>query len=125
VAALHALRELWRDDDVERVLHQFSRGASAEVRKEAAWTLRSTASTATWRRLFDLWCEDALPRHRAWACELAGMHGSHDVLTALDRLTHDVDGHVRHAAAHAIRQIKAERRGLDSHESGRHSAGFD
>jgi len=110
VAALHALRELWRDGDFERVLRAFSSATSDAVRKEAAWTLRSTASAFTWRQLFALWSEDALPRHRGWACELAATYGGPEVLTGLKRLTHDVDGHVRNVAARAVREIEA--RGL-------------
>ena len=107
VAALHSLRTLWRDEDFEPVLQAYSTAPSATVGKEAAWTLQSTASISTWRRLFALWCEDALPRHRQWACELAGRYGSRDVLTKLKRLTGDVDGHVRVAAARAIAEIEA------------------
>jgi HEAT repeat protein len=107
IAALHSLRTLWLDEDFERVLQAYSTSPSATVRKEAAWTLRSTGSMSTWPRLFALWCEDALPRHRRWACELAGRYGSRDVLTALKRLSDDVDGHVRVTAARAIVEVEA------------------
>ena len=107
IAALHALRVLWRDEDFDPVLHAYSTASSATIRKEAAWTLRATGSVSTWLRLFALWREDALPRHRQWACELAAMYGSRDVITDLERLTHDVDGHVRVTAARAIAKIQA------------------
>ena len=107
VAALQSLPALWQDADVERVLHAYSTARSATVRREAAWTLRSTESRATWPRLFALWCDDTLPRHRQWACELAAKYGRHDVRKILERLTHDVDGHVRAAAARAIVAIEA------------------
>ena len=105
--ALQALRELWQDADFTRVLRAFTSETSTAVRKEAAWTLRSTASASTWRQLFALWSGDALPRHRGWACELAALYGSREVLTDLERLTRDVDGHVRDKAAQAVRDIEA------------------
>ena len=105
--ALQALRELWQDADFKRVLQAFTSETSTAVRKEAAWTLRSTVSASTWRQLFTVWCGDALPRHRGWACELAALYGSGEVLTDLERLTHDVDGHVRKVAAQAVRDIEA------------------
>ena len=108
VAGLRALRELWRDADFERVFHAFTSETSADARSEAAWTLRSTAAESTWHRLFAVWCVDVLPQHREWACELAARYGSRDVLVDLERLTHDVDGHVREGAAQAVRELEAK-----------------
>jgi HEAT repeat protein len=111
-AAVATLREMWQETDFERVFLAFASDASDEVRKEAAWTLRSTVSRSTWRRLFSAWSADELPRHRRWACELAVAYGSGDVLGDIHRLLKDVDGHVRHCAALAVRELKT--RGLTS-----------
>lgn len=74
------------------MLQAFESETSTSVRRAAAWTLRSTASASTWRQLFSLWHEDALPRHRTWACELAALYAASDVLEDLAGLTHDIDG---------------------------------
>lgn len=118
IAALQALRELSREGDFERVLQVFSSATSEAVRKEAAWTLHSSASASTWRRLFALWGEDKLPRHREWACQLAATYGTREVLTHLARLTHDIDGHVRDVAARAVREIEARGLGRCSDDGG-------
>jgi HEAT repeat protein len=109
-ASLRALRALWQESDFEPVFRALSSDASIDVRKQAAWTLQATASRSTWRPLFEAWRADALPRHRAWACELASEYGSSDVLADLHRLVGDTDGHVRERAAHAI--LDLETRGV-------------
>jgi hypothetical protein len=111
-AAVGALRELWREADFERVFGAFTSDASDEVRKEAAWTLRSATSAANWRALFGIWQVDPLPRHRKWACELAAEFGGREDLPALHHLTGDVNGHVRDHAVQALREFEA--RGLVS-----------
>jgi HEAT repeat protein len=106
VVSLRALRALWQETDFDRVFRAFSSDASTDVRKQAAWTLRSNASRSTWRQLFEAWRADALARHREWACELASAYGSSDVLADLLRLVNDADGHVRERATHAIRDLE-------------------
>jgi hypothetical protein len=75
---------------------------SPAVRRDAAWTLRRTACAETWRELFEAWKGDQLPRHRLWACELAGEHGDESVGVELRALARDRDGHVRKAVARTL-----------------------
>jgi hypothetical protein len=105
-AALRALRPLWRDEDFETVLGLARHDPDDTVRGDAAWVLRATASIHTWSRLFDLWCADPLPRHRAWACELAARWGGADDLAAVRRLERDRDGQVQAAAVTAVRRLE-------------------
>jgi HEAT repeat protein len=105
--AARSLRSLWREGDFERVLQTFTSDPSSEVKREAAWTLRAAASQSTWMQLFAIWQADALPRHRRWAVELAAAFGDEGVLPQLQRLMNDVDGHVRHRATQAIREVEA------------------
>jgi len=107
VVSLRALRTLWQESDFDRVFRAFSSDSSTDVRREAAWTLQSNASRATWRRLFEVWLADSLPRHREWACDLASAYGGSDVLTDLSGLVNDIDGHVRERAAQAVRDLEA------------------
>ena len=104
--AARVLRSLWIDTDFARLLQTFTSDPDSEVKKEAAWTLRATASTSTWRQLFEIWQADGLPRHRGWAAELAGAYGDKEVLPPLRGLRNDVDGHVRDRAVQAIRDIE-------------------
>ena len=76
VVSLRSLRALWQEPDFDLVFRAFSSDASTDVRKQAAWTLRSNASRATWRRLFEAWRADALPRHREWDDTGAGRRGA-------------------------------------------------
>ena len=108
-AAVQALRDLWRDADLARVLRAFSSDASVEVRKEAAWTLRSAASPSNWHELFAVWHADSMPRYRQWACELAAAFGNGGVVPDLHRLTGDPDGHVRNHAVGALRALEKGR----------------
>ena len=78
LAAVRALRRLWIDTDFETVFGLYRGDPDEIVRDEAAWVLRETVSSRTWSRLFDLWCRDAHPRHRVWACEIAQRFGSSD-----------------------------------------------
>jgi HEAT repeat protein len=106
LAAVRALRRLWVDTDFETVFGVYRRDPDETMRHEAAWVLRETASTRTWSRLFDLWCRDAHPRHRVWACEIAQRFASTDELPALRRLLDDRDGLVRAAAVPAVRRFE-------------------
>jgi HEAT repeat protein len=96
--AVRALGELWSPED-HGAVWTLSRKDKAEfVRKEAERTLKRTASDQTWRRLFDRWKLDALPRLRVWACELLGEFGASGDLPELRRLVRDRNAHVRKAA---------------------------
>lgn len=106
LAVVRALRRLWDDGDFETVFSLYRNDPEEAVRDESAWVLRETASMRTWSRLFDLWCRDAHPRHRVWACEIAHRFGSRDELPALRRLLDDRDGLVRAAAVPAIRRFE-------------------
>lgn len=101
-AALSALQSLWRAEDFPLVLNLFKASRIEDVRKCAAWTLRTAASGENWRNLYDVWRSDFLPRHRAWACELAAKFGGPDEKIELARLSEDPDGHVR---THALRAL--------------------
>ena len=106
LAVVRALRRLWNDSDFETVFGLYRSDPEEMVRDEAAWVLRETASMRTWSRLFDLWCRDAHPRHRVWACEIAQRFGSRDELPALRRMLDDHDGLVRAAAVPAVRRFE-------------------
>jgi HEAT repeat protein len=105
--AAQTLRSLWLETDLARLIQTVTSDSDPEVRKEAAWTLRATATAATWRQLFEVWYADSLARHRGWAAELAGAFGDSEVLLVLGSLANDVDGHVRRQAAQAMREIVA------------------
>lgn len=109
-AALCALETLGQDKDFEAVLRVFASDPSKAVRKQAAWTLRSAATSWNWSRLFSLWYADEPPRHRQWACELAETFGDADVLPQLFLLSGDANGHVRKAAHLAAERIQARSR---------------
>ncbi len=105
--AVRTLRSLWIETDFDRVLRTFMSDPAPEVRKAAAWTLRAVAAPSTWQQLFEVWQADGLPRHRGWAAELAGAFGDKQVLSQLERLSTDPDGHVRHHATQAILALEA------------------
>jgi len=104
-AAVSAIADLLAVDDFDRVLRVFREDPSPETRREAAWALRKNAGPGTWRRLVETWAEDELPRHRVWACELAGEFGDRSVRRKLEVLTEDPDGHVRKAANRALGRL--------------------
>lgn len=102
--AVRALSGLWQAQDFTPVLRVFRSDPSQEIRRAAAWTLRETAGAATWRELFNVWKGDELPRHRVWACQIAGLYGDDSVRAELETLARDRDGHVRKAAVQASQQ---------------------
>lgn len=105
--ALRALAAIWREADFQTVFDLYKCDPKITVRKEAGRTLRLHATASDWRLLFDAFCEDGLPRHRSWACELAETFGDANVLSALASLMNDDDGHVRRSAARAHQTIRA------------------
>jgi len=107
LAALHALKDLWRPSDFDAVFDRYIHDRSDGVRKQAAWTVHKNAGKEHWERVFSAWSKDLVPRHRVWACELAGSFGSRAVLPALVTLRTDRDGHVRRAARRAAERIDA------------------
>lgn len=97
-----ALNEIWRDTDFDETYGLFLSDRVADVRKQAAWTLRNHATNENWMKLFEAWWRDFIIRHRKWACELASMFNAHKVEKELEELSRDKDGHVRKAAMKAL-----------------------
>jgi HEAT repeat protein len=107
LAAFRSLEVLWHSSDFEAVFDRYLHDSSDRVRKQAAWTLHKNVDAEHWERVFSVWSKDALPRHRAWACELAGSFGNRTVAPLLEELRADRDGHVRSAAEQALAQVGA------------------
>jgi HEAT repeat protein len=105
--AVRTLGAIWIDADFPLMFHIYSTASQEDIRRDAAWILRRRVTCAQWRMLFDAFCVDDLPRHRQWACELAGSFSGPDLLPVLSKLALDVDGHVRKAASHAIRALSS------------------
>ena len=101
-AALRALEVLGRSSDFGDLWRAHTSDPSDEVRKSAAWVLHRYATADSWRALFDRWIADPLPRHRAWACELAMSFGDERLAPTILPLRSDSDGHVRAAAERAL-----------------------
>lgn len=104
--AVGAITKLWTDDDFDRLLKLFRDDASLVVQRKAAWALRENVCRRTWRELVEWWKKDALPRHRTWACEIAGDFGDTSVKEDLEVLAKDRDGHVRKAANRALEKVE-------------------
>jgi HEAT repeat protein len=104
-SALRALGSIWVDTDFVPIFHVYTNDSKEDVRREAAWVLRSRASAADWRAIFDAFHVDDLARHRKWACELAQIFSGPEILPLLSQLCLDSDGHVRKAALLAIRTV--------------------
>jgi HEAT repeat protein len=104
-SAIRALGSIWVDTDFPLILNVYTNDSKEDVRREAAWVLRSRASAVNWRAIFDAFHVDELARHRKWACELAQIFSGSETLPLLPQLCLDVDGHVRKAASRAIRTV--------------------
>jgi HEAT repeat protein len=115
LSALEALEVLWEPSDFEMVFARYLCDRSDRVRKRAAWTLNKNIGTDHWKRVFEAWSRDPVPRHRVWACSIAERFGERDLLPSLKALRSDADGHVRHAAEQAAKLI-GERVPHDRHE---------
>jgi HEAT repeat protein len=102
-AAVCALAQLYEEGDFDALFGIARADPDESVRRAAAWMLRTVAVPSHWRPLFDAWVEDALPRHRVWACELVAAYGDEAALTRIEPLSRDGDGHVRKAARGALR----------------------
>jgi hypothetical protein len=103
IAALRALAVLWQPADFAPVFACAQHDASAEVHKEAAWTLYRNVDAAHWATLFAAWRSASVVRHRVWACEIAARFGGSAVLARLEELRTDPDGHVRQAAERVLK----------------------
>jgi len=104
-SAIRALHTIAVRADARTLFHVYKDDVQTEVRREAAWFLRRHVGPEDWRAVFEAFHGDELPRHRQWACELAAAFAGPDILPALTRLSSDLDGHVRTAAAGAIQQV--------------------
>jgi HEAT repeat protein len=101
-SAVKALDEIWQVTDFDEAFGLLLSDKVAKVRNEAAWTLRAHATNENWMKLFEVWWQDSVIRHRKWACELALMFDAHKVKNELEQLSSDKDGHVRKAALKAL-----------------------
>jgi HEAT repeat protein len=104
LAASRAPEGLWRPLDFDVVFERYLHDRSDSVRQQAAWTLHKNVGAEHWERVFSVWSKDTLPRHRIWACQLAGRFGSRAVVPVLEELRADSDGHVRDMAERALQQ---------------------
>jgi len=100
-SAIRAISAIWRELDFQPVFRIYTSDPDRPVRREAAWTLRERVTASDWLQLFEAFRKDDPPRHRVWACELAGKFGDSTVTSSLETLLSDCDGHVRTAAATA------------------------
>ena len=98
---LAAISIVWLPSNYLPVLEIFRKGRDADNRKAAASVLRDHVTAENWKELFDGWKSDKTPRHRVWACELAGQFGGQQLTQELEILRHDANGHVRKAAVRA------------------------
>jgi HEAT repeat protein len=103
--AIRALGSVWVDADFPLIFRIYADDLEFDVRREAAWILRRRVTSTNWQTLFDAFHVDQLPRHRQWACELAENFSSSIIVPVLSQLALDADGHVRKAAAQAIRTV--------------------
>jgi HEAT repeat protein len=103
--AVRALSSVWRPSDFDVVMKCFQKDHSNAVRKEASWTLGQHITKDNWKKLLCVWSTDSIPRHRSWACEIAGEFGSSNIREPLEKLLNDVDGHVRRAAKLALEKL--------------------
>ena len=101
-SAVKALKDLWHLTDFDEIFALFLSDKVAEVRIETAWTLRTHATDENWGKLFEVWRQDSVIRHRKWACELTLIFGSDKVKKELEELSRDKNGHVRNAAMKAL-----------------------
>ena len=101
-SAVRALSSLWHESDFEPVFRLHREDPERHVRRTAAWTLFDHASSRTWRRLFEAWRNDPLPRHRVWACQLVSELGEPSDAAKVSALLNDPDGHVRKAAKRVV-----------------------
>lgn len=101
-AAIRTFLTIGTAADLPLLLQVFKVDKAQDVRREAAWVLWGTASAATWRSIFALFADDATPRHRVWACQLAERFGGPAERGILQRLADDPDGHVRTAAQRGL-----------------------
>lgn len=104
--ALRALATLWESSDFDPVFERYLNDSSIEVRKQAAWTLSTNIESTHWKQVFERWSQDSIPRHRTWACQIAEKYGDKSILSTMERLTVDPDGHVRKAAQSALEKLK-------------------
>ena len=100
--AVKTLSEIWQTDDFDKVYNLFATDKIQEVRNAAAWTLRAHVTEDNWLKLFEVWWQDTLVRHRKWSCELASAFDVNQVKKELENLAFDKDGHVRKAAIKAL-----------------------
>ncbi|MFZ5879219.1 MAG: HEAT repeat domain-containing protein [Chloroflexota bacterium] len=100
--AVKTLSEIWQMKDFDKVYSIFVTDKIQEVRNAAAWALHGHATNDNWLKLFEVWWQDSLVRHRKWSCELASAFGVSQVKKELEKLTFDKDGHVRKAAIKAL-----------------------
>jgi hypothetical protein len=105
VAALSALEALWEQSDFEAVFDRYLRDPSDSVRKQAAYTLRKNVGAKHREQLFSAWSKDRLPRHRVRACEIAATFGNRTLISCLELLKSDLNGHVRLAAERALELV--------------------
>ena len=96
---------LWAPECATAVLAVHDADPAPEVCRDAAYVLRRRAAAEWWPALVARWRDDAMARHRVWACELAAVSGVPTLVEDVAALVDDRDGHVRKAARAAIGRV--------------------
>jgi HEAT repeat protein len=104
-AALNALGHVWLPINFQAAFWVYRHPPNDDNRKTAASILYENADSKSWSELFECFRSDDPPRHRTWACELAGVFGDMDIAHEIQTLCFDTDGHVRKAASRALAKV--------------------
>ena len=102
IVALESLSKLWENTDFELLLNIFKSSLNENIKKTIGFVLSEHVTSLNWLELYQLFKNDKLARHRAWAIELIGKFDSN--FEKAKEFLNDSDGHVRIQAKKLIEE---------------------
>lgn len=104
-AAIEGISNIWEAADFDFLLEMYKTSTNEPLRKTIGFVLAEHVNEANWKKLFDLFHNDSITRHRDWSLVLANQYSQDRTL--IDMFIYDKDGHIRKKANQFIDPTKS------------------
>jgi len=95
-AAFEGISNIWEAADFDFLIQVYKTSTNERLRKTIGFVLAEHVNEANWKKLFDLFHNDNITRHRDWSLVLANQFSKDQIL--VDMFLNDKDGHIRRKA---------------------------
>lgn len=104
-AAIEGLSSIWQVADFDFLINLNNQEQSDTIKKAIGFVLAEHVNKNNWKKFFNNFSQDTIPRHREWTL-LFAMQFSND-LALIQQFRNDSDGHIRKKATQFLETTKS------------------